>query len=103
MKAAGAFGGLPRELRHNMPPIYSSYSETQLRYCFGPSQRNDPCRQSCRRGLLSNARRSDGGFQGKVAELDFSSKCISEKDGNPTLQRHPGTPTVGLRQKSTFA
>jgi hypothetical protein len=38
-----------------------------------------------------------------VAGLDFSSKCISEKDGNPTLQRHPGTPTVGLRQKSTFA
>ena len=30
MKAAGAFNGLPRELRHNMPPIYSSYSETQL-------------------------------------------------------------------------
>jgi hypothetical protein len=41
--------------------------------------------------------------QSGLAELDFSSKCISEKDGNPTLQRHPDAPTVSLRQKSTFA
>jgi hypothetical protein len=42
-------------------------------------------------------------FKKKGAELVFSSKCISEKDGNPTLQRHPGARTVGLRQKSASA
>jgi hypothetical protein len=30
MKAAGPFSGLPRELRHNMRPIYSSWSGRDL-------------------------------------------------------------------------
>jgi hypothetical protein len=46
--------------------------------------------------------RSDGGFQGALAELVFSSESFSEKDSDPTFHRHPATTTAGDRHKSTI-
>src|SRR5262252_9203392 len=43
MKTAGAFNGLPRELRHKMTPIYSSYSKTQPSYCRRRAFVHDAC------------------------------------------------------------
>jgi hypothetical protein len=43
------------------------------------------------------------GFEGATAELVFSGKSFSEKDSDPTLQRHPAATTAGNRHKSTVA
>ena len=41
-----------------------------------------------KRSVETMFRDSDGEFQGAVAELVLSSESFSEKDSDPTLQRH---------------